>query len=50
MREPNKTRLTIVDILVGMAVLLVLSGLFVPYFVKPGKTAVAAPVAHQITR
>ncbi len=50
MRNEKKFHLTLVDILVGMAVLLVLSGLFVPYFIRPGKTASAAPVAHQIVR
>jgi len=50
MRNVKKSRVTIVDVLVGMAVLLVLSGLFVPYFVRPAKTASAAPVARQIVR
>ncbi len=50
MRTEKKHRVTLVDIIVGMAVLLVLSGLFVPYFVRPGRTASAAPEAHQSVR
>jgi hypothetical protein len=43
MRTAKKYSFSIVDVLVGLAILLVLSGLFVPYFVRPGSTVAAAP-------
>jgi competence protein ComGC len=46
MRTSKKRNLTIVDVLVGLAVLLVLSGLFVPYFIKPSSAVAAAPSAE----
>jgi competence protein ComGC len=46
MRTSKKQSFTIVDVLVGLAVLLVLSGLFIPYFVKPSSSAAAAPSTH----
>ena len=46
MRTSKKYSFTIVDALVGLAIVLVLSGLVVPYFVKPSSTIAAAPLTH----
>jgi len=46
MRTSKKYSFTIVDALVGLAIVLVLSGLVVPYFVKPSSTTAAAPLTH----
>jgi competence protein ComGC len=49
-KQKRNWRLTIVDVVVGLAVLMILSALVVPVFVKPegrvvsGTTAASAPV------
>jgi competence protein ComGC len=49
-KQKRNWRLTMVDVMVGLAVLMILSALVVPFFVKPeckavsGTTAASAPV------
>ncbi len=43
----TKYTLSIVDFLVGVAVLMILAALFVPHFVKPTQASKAAEPAHR---
>ena len=43
-----KYTLTIVDILVGFAVLMILAGLFAPHFLFPARTGKAAQPAQAV--
>ncbi len=46
MRAEKKNSLTLVNVMVGFGILLVLSGLFVPYFVRPSSKVAATPLAQ----